>query len=114
MRITAGELDRRISFWRSERIDDGTAMVDGAPAEIGKRSAKKTDVSDGERVRAAEQGSDVTTRFLVRADSFTRTITAKDEIRYRDRTYEVTGVKDSPEREDGVEISTVSRTDTAA
>lgn len=114
MRIAAGELDRRISFWRSSTIDDGTATVEGPPEEIGKRSARKTDVSDGERVRAAEQGSEVTSRFLVRADSFTRTITAKDEVRYRGRVYEVIGVKDSPERDDGIEISTVSRTDTAA
>ena len=63
MRIDAGELDRRIEIWRAVQIDDGTATVLGAPAKVGSRWAKKTDVSDGERVRAAERGQEITTRW---------------------------------------------------
>lgn len=109
MRIAAGELDRRITIWRSAEIDDGTATVQGPPVQIAKRWARKRDVSDAERIRAAEQEAEVTTRFLVRSDFLTRTIGGDDVIRYKGRDYGVTGVKESAEREDGIEISTVAR-----
>lgn len=111
MRIAAGELDRRIEIWRSAMVDDGTATVPGPPVRIGSRWAKKTDVSDGERVRAAEQGQEITSRFLVRSDELTRTITGKDMLVYRGRPHEVTGTKESDEREDGIEITAVARPD---
>lgn len=114
MRIAAGELDRRVSIWRSELIDDGTATVPGPPAEIAERWAKKSDVSDSERVRASELGQEVTTRWLVRSDALTRTITGKDELRYKGRVYVVTGTKETSEREDGIEITTMMRPDQVA
>lgn len=111
MRIAAGELDRRVQIWRSGLADDGTATVPGPPQKIAERWAKKTDVSDGERVRAAEQGQEITARFLVRSDDLTRTVTGKDILVYRRRPYEVTGAKESDEREDAIEISAVARPD---
>jgi SPP1 family predicted phage head-tail adaptor len=113
MRIAAGELDRRIAIWRAAMVDDGTATDLGVPTQIGKRWAKKTDISDAERVRASEQGQAITTRFLVRADPLTRTITGKDTIRHKRREYEVVGAKDSDEREDGIEITVTARPDQA-
>ena len=118
MRITPGELDKRITFWRSASVDDGTATVPGVPTPIGSRWAKKTDVSDAERVRAAAQSEEITSRFLVRADALTRTISGKDVLIYRsiggDVRYEITGAKESLEREDGLEISAVARPDQPA
>lgn len=118
MRIGAGELDRRITIMRAETVDDGTATVLGEPIAIGSRRAKKTDVSDGERVRAAEQSQQITSRFLVRADPLTRTIDGKDTLIYHGKhgeaAYQVTGTKDSSEREDGIEISAVARPDAVA
>jgi head-tail adaptor len=115
MRIAAGELDRRIIIMRPGLVDDGTATVPGGLAEIGRRRAKKTDVSDGERVRAAEQSQDITTRFLVRSDALTRTITGKDVVIYRGRSgdipFEVVGTKESIERDDGIEITATARPD---
>ena len=111
MLIDPGELDRRITIFRSEATDDGTATVEGAPAVIGRRWAKKTDVSDGERVRAGQQGQALTTRFLVRSDALTRTITGKDTLECRGVRYSVTGTKESGEREDGIEITAASMPD---
>jgi head-tail adaptor len=109
-----GELNRRISIWRAESFDDGTATVEGEPAEIGKRWAKKQDVSDGERVRAAEQGQTLSTRFTVLSDTLTRTITGKDIIKLDGETFEVVGTKEiGARRHDGVEITTTSRPDDA-
>lgn len=109
-----GEFNRRIAIWRSEPIDDGTATVDGPPAEIGKRWAKKRDASDGERFRAGEQGQELTTRFVVVSDSLTRTITGRDTIMLGGVSYSVTGTKevDALRRNDGIEITCASRPDT--
>lgn len=109
--IEAGALRNRIEIWRAEPFDDGTATVDGEPRCIGKRSAGKSDVSDGERVRASQQGQDITTRFLVRADDLTRSITGKDQLRFRGRIYDVTGTKDVGEKLDGIEITANARPD---
>ena len=115
MRITPGELDKRISFRRAAAVNDGTATVPGEFAPIGSRWAKKTDASDAERVRAAAQSQEITSRFLVRADALTRTVTGKDVLIYHTRSgdvrYEITGTKESVEREDGLEISAVARPD---
>lgn len=109
MRIALGELDKRITIMRAEAIDDGIASVGGPHAEVGKRWAKKTDISDGERMRAGEHASEVTTRFLVLSDSLTRTITGADRIVHAGRTYFVTGVKETGDREDGIEITAGGR-----
>lgn len=103
--IPIGELDRRISILRAEDVDDGTATVTGAYAEIGKRWARKTDVSDGERMRAAQQGQSLTTRFLVRWDSLTSTIGGRDRLACEGRTYEVVGTKEWGGRRIGIEIT---------
>ena len=110
-RASAGRFDRRISIWRSELVDDGTATVPGEPAEIGKRWAKRSDISDGERMRAGENAQDLTTRWTVRSDSLTRTIAGGDALRHKGVVYEVTGTKEGTEREDEIEITTAARLD---
>lgn len=109
-----GELNRRISILRSSPVDDGTATVDGPPAEIGKRWAKRRDVSDGEKLRASQQGQELTSRFTVLSDSLTRTITALDIIELDAETFYVTGTKevDALRRKDGIEITCTSKPDT--
>lgn len=113
MRISAGELDRRILIFRADDVDNGTATVAGDPVFLGKRWAKKTDIRDGERLAAGENGADLASRFLVRSDSLTRTLGGKELIQYKDRFYHVVGVKESGDREDGIEITTSTRTDQA-
>ncbi|EJL23974.1 head-tail adaptor protein [Novosphingobium sp. AP12] len=110
-----GELNRRISIWRAETVDDGTATVEGEPAEIGKRWAKKQDVSDGERLRASQQGQELATRFTVLSDSLTRTITGKDILMCEGVSFQVVGTKDiGARRHDGIEITCSSQPDITA
>lgn len=109
--LSSTELDHRISIWRSTLIDDGTATVPGAPAEIGKRSAKRVDIKDGERIRAKELGQELTTRWTVRSDALTRTIAGGDIIKHRGRSYEVVGTKEVSGRFVGIEITTAARPD---
>jgi head-tail adaptor len=103
--LLKGELNRRVRVLRAEQIDDGMASVPGPHAEIGKRWAKKTDVSDAERVRASQAGMTVTTRFLVRSDALTRSIGGSDRLECEGTTYEVTGAKEWGGRNVGVEIT---------
>lgn len=109
--VSSTDLDHRISIWRSELVDDGTATVPGAPAQIGKRSAKKADISDGERLRAGELAQEITTRWTVRSDALTRSVAGGDTIRHRGRVYEVIGTKEIAGRFVGIEITTAARPD---
>ncbi|WP_404713192.1 head-tail adaptor protein [Sphingomonas sp. MMS24-J13] len=113
--IDAGEMDRRLYFFRSTSVDDGTATVPGTPKLIGKRWAKRTEVSDGERVRAAEQSQELSARFGVRSDALTRTITGKDLFTEGKggSVFEVTGTKEWLGKLNGIEITAVKRPDQA-
>jgi SPP1 family predicted phage head-tail adaptor len=77
----------------------------------GLRWASKKDVSDGERERAAALGATVTTRFVVRWDSLTKTVTAKWRIACEGKTYDIVGAKDLPERGEGREFTATRRAD---
>lgn len=109
--LSSTDLDHRISIWRSGLVDDGTATVPGVPVQIGKRSAKKADISDGERLRAKELAQEVTTRWTVRSDALTRSIAGSDIIKHRGRSYEVVGTKEVSGRFVGIEITTTARPD---
>jgi head-tail adaptor len=103
--IDAGELDRRVTVLRSEIIDDGFSATSGEPTPVGRRWAKKTDVSDGEKVAAAAQGRTLTSRFLVRWDSLTAAITGDYHLECEGVVYEVTGTKEARGRRVGIEIT---------
>lgn len=60
---------------------DGLQDVPGALAEVVTRMADRRDVSDGERFRSGEVMAEIVTRYTLRADSLTRTITPKDRLR---------------------------------
>lgn len=109
--MRAGPLDRRITL---ERYGI-TYNADNEPiegwAELGKRWASKEDVSDGEKVRAAQVGASVSTRFRVRYDSLTSTLTATDRITYDGQTYEIQGTKEL-DRRVGIEITASRQNDT--
>lgn len=103
--MRAGKLDRRITLERyGVTYDDFNQPTEGW-AEIGKRWASKEDVSDGERIRAAQVGASVTTRFVVRFDSLTRTITAADRVVSEGKVYSISGLKETEGRRVGIEIT---------
>ncbi|AOW22228.1 phage head-tail adapter protein [Sphingomonas melonis TY] len=111
MPINAGDLDRRITILRATAADDGLSSVPGEMKTMAQRWANKTDVSDGERMRASEQGQEITSRFLVRDDSVTRTIDGRDMLVCEGRTYAVVGTKEYGGRRVGIEITAIARPD---
>lgn len=111
MPINAGELDKRIAILRAADVDDGFSSQKGEPLPWLKRWARKRDVSDRERMQAGEFGAEVTSRFLVRKDAKTQTITTADLVEHKGRTYEIAGLKDVDD--DGIEITASARIDVA-
>lgn len=100
-----GEFDRKIILERlvttlnefNEPTTDWT--------EIGKRSASKEDVSDGEKVRAAQVGASVSARFRVRYDSVTSKLTAADRLTCEGVQYQISGTKEGDGRRREIEIT---------
>ena len=109
--MMAGKLDRRITIERYGVTYDEFNQPIEAWTELAKRWASKQDVSDGEKLRAAQVGATVTTRFHVRYDSVTKTITAADRIVYEGRTYAIVGIKEMEGRREGIEITASTGTD---
>lgn len=106
--ITASELDTPIAFLRRDLVDDGISKVRGEPYELAQVWSNRHDVGDAEQVRAAAQGRNLTTRFGVRFDSLTSSITTADQIVCDGATYEITGIKEWRGRRVGIEFTAVA------
>lgn len=111
--MLAGKLDRRIRVLRYGMTRDAQNAPVEAWAELVKLWASKEDISDGERMRAAQVGASVTTRFRIRYSSVTATIDAKDRIVYGGLVYDIAGIKEIGRRE-GLEITASAATDEVA
>lgn len=103
--FSAGDLDRRVQFLRSELIDDGYQTRPG-PYEPhgGPVWAARQSVRDAERYAASTVGVDTTDRFTVRWSSFTAQIKHSDRLACEGRTYGIVGIKELGRRA-GVEIT---------
>lgn len=105
------QLDRRITLQRfGQTLNEWNEPITGW-TEIGKRWASKEDVSDGEKVRAAQVGASVTTRFRVRWDSLTSTLTAADRLVCEDVEYQISGTKEGDGRHREIEITAARAND---
>ena len=110
--MKAGNLDRRVTLRRAALVDDGFSLVE-VWADLGEPiPAARADVSDGEKWRAAQVQAAIGTRFTVRSDTLTRTITPRDRLQHEGREYTITGVReaDGPRRA-VLELSCVARAD---
>ena len=114
MALPAGRRDARIEVQRQVTEKNSLNEDVASWVTVATRWADKLDVSDGERVRAAEVGAIITSRFRVLRDSVTRTVTPIDRIVVRDaiggdRLYDIVGVKEIERR--GFEITAAARAD---
>ncbi len=80
---------------------------------LAQRKAQRLDVSDVEAVRAAEVGSQLTTRFVIRYSSEVANLNTRDRLTLEGEIYNIVGVKEK-ERRRWIEISAVRRSDVAA
>ena len=109
--MNAGNLDRLVQFQRATLTDDGFSMVETWADHGDPVWAKKTDLSDGERMRATEVSASITTRFLVRWSDFTYGLTPKDRLISESRTYNIFGIKEGTGRRQWLEVTAAARVD---
>lgn len=108
--LNAGDLDRRLKLQRA--INIANSLNEDIPTwtTLATVWASKRDVSDGERVAAAEVAAHITTRFRVRYGSIAKTLTAADRVMCDGLVYEISAVKELGFRE-GIEITAAARPD---
>lgn len=111
--ISAGRLRYRLTLLRKILVDDGlgrrpvwTVLQDRTPAD-------RQFISDGERLRAQQQGATVTVRFTVRNEGVARTLTSADEVASDGVRYGISNVK-PVDRERFLEITAHAQADGGA
>ena len=87
-----------LTFMRSENVDTVLRSERGPFAAVHQTWGEKTDVSDGERILAAQVSATVTARFIVRYTASNAGVTPADLIRIGEGAavvyYAITGIKD--------------------
>lgn len=105
-----GAMDRLGQFQRATIVDDGLSRRE-IWEDLGPEVwVKRTDVSDAERLRAAEVGAKVTTRFLVRYSNFLELLNPRDRLMFEGRAYDIHFVKEVRRRV-MLEVTASARTD---
>ena len=108
--ITAGKRDRRITLERyGVTRNEFNEPIEGW-AELSRVWASRKDVSDTERLRSAEVGSIITTRFAIRWSKKVADLNTKDRLQLEGLTYNIVGVKELGRRE-GIEITASAASD---
>jgi SPP1 family predicted phage head-tail adaptor len=111
MLIRAGDLDRRIRIERASSTQDpGSGENVETWTALATVWASKRDVSDRERIAAAEVQAEITTRFIIRYSSTVASVNPKDRIIFDGRTYGIEAVKEVGRRE-GIELTAAARAD---
>jgi len=108
--MKAERLDRRITLQRYSWSQDQYGAPVQAWTELARPWASKRDISDGERVAAAEVSASITTRFQIRFDSSWADLNPKDRVVFDGKVYDIWGVKEIGRRE-GFEITAAARAD---
>ena len=106
--MQAGDLDRRVEILRYELTgeDDGWGNPTPVYVSAGTVWAKRTDLSDSERVAAYGIVANIVTRFLVRSTELTRAINPADRLSHDDKEWNITGIKEAKDgRLDFLEIT---------
>ena len=109
--LQAGDLDRRITF---QRVTVTTGGAYNEPQEVWSDlvavRAKRTDASAAEGYRAAEVGTQISTRFTVRWSSLVSSVSPLDRLVFEGRTFNITGVREvAGATRQWIEIDAVAR-----
>jgi head-tail adaptor len=120
MKLTAGELDRRIGFQVAVEDQDAAgdpvlvwsdAIERGQPLRRWARKVDGRPAEDPALGTALQVLRSVDTVFTVRFDSFTRDVAPESHrVTYRERVYEILGLGEG-DREDAIKLLCCSRPD---
>lgn len=111
--MKAGDLDRRVTL---RRLGPTAKSSFGTPAgqwfNLATRiAAAHQPVSDGERMRAQQAGATVTDRFRIRYAAQWADLSARDQLEFEGRLYDIVAVKPIGRRE-GLEVTAKAQADT--
>lgn len=113
--VSIGDLDRRIVVERASVSQNGFGEDVPEWHAVLSLWAKRADVSDGEKAAMGEVGSQLRSRFTVRAFTETRAITPQDRIRHDGAVWQIVGVKEAMDRpREFIEITAVRDSDRTA
>lgn len=93
--MNGGALDRRITIERATEAENDFGELIETFATYVTLWASRSDVSDAEKLANSELGSALVSRFVVRSNSSSRTITTQDRISYDGATWNIHGVKET-------------------
>lgn len=108
--MRAGDLDRRVTLMRASTAANSFNELVETWSPLATVWASKTDVSDGERFRAAAVGATIDARFQIRWSATVSTVGPRDQLVCEGRTYDISGVKEIGRRL-GLEITATARND---
>lgn len=108
MKISAGDLDNRITIERAVETRDAFNSVTKTWTSVATVWASKEDIRDAERVASQEVGAEITTRFQIRYSSEVAGVDPKHRVICAGRTYDIVAVKEIGRRE-GIEITAAAR-----
>lgn len=111
--MAAGKLDRRIAI---ERFNENGRNEYNEPIKTWEAfttiSAKKTDLSDREKLSAGQVNSVRMSRFVIRYSTKSRTISPKDRIRFDGLIWDINGIKEvSEKRKRYIELTALAQSD---
>jgi len=104
----AGKLDRYIDIERATLSNDDFNAPTQAWGLLKRVPARVMSISDGERFRAGETFSSISTRFQISYTVAVANLDTRDRVTYEGRTYDIVGVKEIGRRE-GLEITASAR-----
>lgn len=106
----AGARDRRITLQRASIVKNALNEDVTTWLELATVWAEKLDVSDRERVAAAEVAAEITTRFRILWSTNLANLNPKDRLTFDSKVYDIVVAKEMGRRE-GIEISANARSD---
>ncbi len=99
-----------LTIERAARTRNGLGEIVETWAALAQAWADRRDVSDSERVAAAEVSATITTRFVLLWSPAYADLNPKDRLICDGRTYDIWGVKYLG-RNDGLEVTAAARAD---
>lgn len=93
----AGQLDRRITIQRYTATQDAFGEDIKTWADLTTVSAKYKHVSDSERLSASQVNATQICRFVVRSSVVMRGVTPKDRVSFDGYSWDISGIKETPE-----------------
>lgn len=110
---SAGMIDRRVTFQRATVTRDDFGGEIETWFDLASVWAHRRDASASESYRAQEIGAQLTMRLTIRYSPALVDLNPRDRMIYRDRTYNITGVRET-DRNRWLEVDVVIRDDIAA